>query len=150
MSGEPIESSAQHPTTRQLEPLSVVAHQVMWETRTALRAEFRFAPTDPLLVTVIFHPKDGPAVPWEISRDLLCDGLLQSSGIGDVRVWPARYRGRPLVRVRLEAYGSTAMFEVSLDPLEEWLTRTCELVPPGEELDGVDWDIVVRDLLGGQ
>ncbi|MFJ8364221.1 SsgA family sporulation/cell division regulator [Streptomyces sp. NPDC093984] len=46
-------------------------------------------------------------LPWRISRDLLCDGLQQPSGIGDVRIWPVRYRGRPLVRVRLETHGST-------------------------------------------
>ncbi|MBV2353882.1 SsgA family sporulation/cell division regulator [Streptomyces sp. J2-1] len=148
MSGKQFESGArQQRATSQLEPLTVTAHRVMWETRIPLRAEFRFDTTEPLLVTVVFRPADGPAVTWQISRDLLCDGLLQSSGIGDVRVWPVRHRGRPLVRVRLEARGSTALFEINLHVLEDWLTRTCELVAPGEELDGVDWDAVVAGLL---
>lgn len=148
MSGKQFESGArQQSTAGHLEPLTVTVHQVVWETRIPLRAEFRFDAAEPLLVTVVFRLADDPAVIWQISRDLLCDGLLQSSGIGDVRIWPVRYRGRPLVRVRLEVRGSTALFEINLHVLEDWLTRTCELVTPGEELDGVDWAAVLAGLL---
>ncbi|MFD7284081.1 hypothetical protein ACFV80_45715 [Streptomyces sp. NPDC059862] len=50
--------------------------------------------------------------------------------------------------MQLESRGMTALFEVSLSTLEAWLLSTYDLVPPGTELDGFDWDPFVERLLG--
>jgi hypothetical protein len=147
MNGKHFEPRGKNRATSGLEPLSLTVHQVLGDTRAPLQAEFSYDPADPLFVTLVFRPAGEPAVTWQISRDLLVDGLSQPSGIGDVRIRPTRYGA--LVRVRLQEHGATAQFDVGLPELQEWLTRTCALVPIGEELRGVDWDAVTRELLGG-
>ncbi|MGI5142815.1 SsgA family sporulation/cell division regulator [Streptomyces sp. CA-106110] len=151
MSGNQFEPQAQHSGTGRMAPLSLVVHRVLWEdVRVPLGAEFRFAPDDPLLVTVVLRSEDGPAVTWHLGRDLLCEGLLESSGIGDVRAWPVHSRGRSLLRLRLATRGASALFEIDRRALEKWLFDTCDMVPAGEELNDVDWDALLVGLLDGR
>ncbi|MEU3985587.1 SsgA family sporulation/cell division regulator [Streptomyces sp. NPDC026672] len=153
MSGNHFEPRAKDFGTRPASPLSLslTVHRVVREdVRIPLGAEFRFDPGSPLLVTVVFRPKDGPDVTWHLGRDLLCEGLLEAGGLGDVRVWPERARGRAVLRLMLAARGASALFEIDRRALEEWLFDTWDLVPPGTELDGVDWDALLDGLLDGR
>lgn len=147
MSGKQFESSEKSPATRGLNPLSVNVYRLMGKSKNPLRADLSYDPADPLFVTVAFRPRGGTAVHWQISRDLLRDGLLQPSGTGDVRIWPTLDRGCAVVRMRLRGRGSSALFQISLPELQDWLMRTCELVRPGTELGDADWDAAFRALL---
>ncbi|MDL2079022.1 SsgA family sporulation/cell division regulator [Streptomyces sp. GXMU-J15] len=149
MNGKQFGSGGRTPASSRPESLSLTAHQVIQEVRAALRVDFSYDPAEPLFVTVVFRPAHDRAVTWQISRTLMCDGLRRPTGNGDVRIWPLRRTGRPVVRLRLHDHGSTALFEIDLADLQDWLARTCEAVPPGTELDDVDWDAALRALVDG-
>ncbi|MEU3410328.1 SsgA family sporulation/cell division regulator [Streptomyces sp. NPDC006658] len=116
--------------------------------RQTVRAEFRFDPGTPLLVQLELCLEGGPRVLWRIGRDLLQQGLRAVSGLGDVRIWPPSSAGEAATaRLQLASGDMAALFELPVPPLEEWLEHTYELVPAGEELAGVDWDLATADLL---
>ncbi|MEV0174503.1 SsgA family sporulation/cell division regulator [Streptomyces sp. NPDC050803] len=118
--------------------------------RQAIRAEFRFTPESPLIVSVELHIEGGPRVLWRIGRDLLNQGLYSMSGLGDVRMWPLDQREGATARLQLASGDMAALFELPVSPLEEWLKHTYELVPAGAELAGVDWDDATAALLPAQ
>ncbi|MEU1598506.1 SsgA family sporulation/cell division regulator [Streptomyces sp. NPDC005708] len=151
MSENQYDPRARQSQRRGVASLSLRVYQRLWDSfRIPMRAEFRFDADDPLVVAVTFLPKDEPPVTWHISRELLYGGLVEASGTGDVQVWPLRVHRRWMVRIRLECRGRAAQFEVDLRAVEDWLHETYTAVPMGEELNGVDWDAVVADLLGGR
>ncbi|MFB6891355.1 SsgA family sporulation/cell division regulator [Kitasatospora sp. NPDC056327] len=131
--------------------------------RQEVRAEFRYDPAHPLLVSVEFTAEGGPRVRWRIGRDLLHRGLHEPSGLGDVRLRPADAAapaarpdpatdragagGRPTAWLRLVSADTAALFELPVLPLAAWLERTYTLVPAGAELDGLDWDATTAALL---
>lgn len=136
------------PNSNVVAPLSLQIFRIVWDSqRSPLRAEFRFDRNDPLIVSVTFRPEIGPPVTWKIGRDLLHDGLLAPTGTGDVRIWPRISEGRPMLRLRLERCGMGVLFELDLHRVEDWLFETYDLVPPGEELTGLDWDALVGNPL---
>ncbi|MGV9455385.1 SsgA family sporulation/cell division regulator [Streptomyces sp. NPDC003635] len=149
MSGNKFESGEKNRATSGLNPLSLNVYRVMGKSTTPLRADLSYDPADPLFVTFVFRPRGDVAVSWQISRDLLRDGLLRPSGTGDVRIWPTLHRGRAVTRMRLRGRGASALFQACLPELQDWLMRTYELVPPGTELDDADWDAAFRALLDG-
>jgi Streptomyces sporulation and cell division protein, SsgA len=101
--------------------------------RQAIRAEFRI--------------ENGPRVLWRIGRDLLQQGLYSMSGLGDVQIWPTHPEDRATARLQLTSGDMAALFELPVPPLVEWLEYTYELVPAGQELAELDWDIATADLL---
>lgn len=115
--------------------------------RQAIRAEFRFDPELPLVVCVELLAEGGPHVLWRIGRDLLRQGLRETSGLGDVRLRPSNRADRATVWLRLVSKDMAALFELPVPPLAEWLAHTYELVPAGHEFTGVDWDVTTADLL---
>ena len=117
--------------------------------RQEVRAEFRFDPEAPLIVSVEFLMEGGPRVLWRIGRDLLHQGLYSTSGLGDVRVRPSLPEDRATTWLQLTSGDTAALFELPVAPLAEWLEYTYELVPAGHELAEVEWDAATADLLQG-
>ncbi|MFJ4622351.1 SsgA family sporulation/cell division regulator [Streptomyces sp. NPDC088812] len=115
--------------------------------RQAVRAEFRFSPRSPLVVCVDLLVEGGPRVRWRIGRDLLQQGLYSVSGLGDIRMWPSRPGERATSWLQLCSGDMAALFELPVEPLAAWLERTYELVPAGQELAGIDWDVATAGLL---
>ncbi|MFF4761312.1 SsgA family sporulation/cell division regulator [Streptomyces sp. NPDC001292] len=115
--------------------------------RQAIRAEFRFDPESPLIVCVEFLIKGGPRVLWRIGRDLLQQGLHSVSGLGDVQIWPTHPEERATARLQLTSGDMAALFELPVPPLAEWLEYTYDLVPAGQELAEIDWDVASAHLL---
>ncbi|MFF7094461.1 SsgA family sporulation/cell division regulator [Streptomyces rubradiris] len=117
--------------------------------RQAVRAEFRYDPALPLTVSVELCVEGGPRVLWRIGRDLLRQGLYTMSGLGDVQMWPSSLEGGATARLQLASGDMAALFELPIPPLAAWLEHTYALVPAGQELAGVDWDVTTTDLLQG-
>jgi len=115
--------------------------------RQAIRAEFRFDPESPLIVCLELLVEGGPRVLWRIGRDLLQQGLYSVSGLGDVQIWPTHPAERATARLQLTSGDMAALFELPIPPLMEWLEYTYELVPAGQELAEIDWDVATADLL---
>ena len=53
-----------------------------------VKVELTYDSRDPYAVQASFRTGQGTAVDWVFARDLLADGLMASSGTGDVRVQP--------------------------------------------------------------
>ncbi|MEV0850188.1 SsgA family sporulation/cell division regulator [Streptomyces sp. NPDC049954] len=150
MSGNRPGVRAGRAAPRELARLSLDIHRTRDScARQAVRAELRFDAGAPLAVTVAFLVDGAPRVTWLVGRDLLRQGLFSASGLGDVQMWPATRADdeRATAWLRLKAHDTTALFELPVPPLANWLAHTYELVPAGEEMDGVDWDAVTTDLL---
>ncbi|WP_151483130.1 SsgA family sporulation/cell division regulator [Streptomyces albicerus] len=118
-------------------------------TPLPIRAEFRFDPDMPAVITVEFLSERGPSLIWRIGRELLHHGLTSMSGCGDVRMWPALPRERPSSWLLLESQEVEALFEVPAAPLTEWLEATYRITSAAAEMDSLNWDGFLMDLLDG-
>ena len=138
-------------------PESVVADVVIDEgayaargRRTVLRLSW--AGADPLAVdlTLTAQP-DHPALPrgtWVVLRDFLRYGLEEPTGDGVVRIRPDDRRDR--VWFELARPGRSACIAVPRPVLRDFLDRTEELVPTGEERSDDAIDALLARLLGTQ
>jgi Streptomyces sporulation and cell division protein, SsgA len=112
----------------------------------SVRAEFRFDPEVPMIVSITFTPGHGPSVIWHIGREVLAHGLHEDSGEGDVQVWPSEFHDH-LAWLMLESRGVGAFFQMPVQPLADWLDATYEAVPEETEMDTLDWDGFIAELL---
>ncbi|MEV5435871.1 SsgA family sporulation/cell division regulator [Streptomyces sp. NPDC052682] len=103
------------------------AHGVPVPARLGYRSD------DPYAVHVTFHIDSGRPVHWTFARDLLVEGVFRPCGHGDVRVWPAKARGRDVVLMALSSPDGDALLEAPAAPVSAWLERTLRIVPPGTE-----------------
>ncbi|MFD7606040.1 SsgA family sporulation/cell division regulator [Streptomyces mirabilis] len=118
-------------------------------TPLPIRAEFRFDPDMPAVITVEFLAERGPSLIWRIGRELLHRGLTSMSGCGDVRMWPALPRERPSSWLLLESQEVETLFEVPVAPLAEWLDATYRVTSAEAEMDGLDGENFLVELLDG-
>ncbi|MGV9356002.1 SsgA family sporulation/cell division regulator [Streptomyces misionensis] len=133
--------------------LSVTAHMVMGRTRTVpVTVRFSYDRLEPFTMLLDLPRPDGSgSARWSFARDLLQSGLHRASGEGDVRIWPpCRCNDRPDARLFLRDRTGSVLLDVPSQPLREWLVRTWVAVPPGEENQWIDWDVLVGRLLGGR
>ncbi len=134
--------------------LSLGIHRLLGASvRHPMGAEFRFDPAFPLTVTLKLVVGGGASVTWRIGRGLLHTGLYAASGHGDVRVWPARPGNGgtgwgDTAWLLLEARDTSALFELPVPPLREWLADTYRVAPAEAETAGLDWDAFITDVLG--
>ena len=81
-----------------------------------VKVELTYDSRDPFAVQASFRTGQGTAVDWVFARDLLADGLMASSGTGDVRVQPTADRPHPR-RARAElAVRARAVHHLRPDP----------------------------------
>ncbi|MFH8443002.1 SsgA family sporulation/cell division regulator [Streptomyces sp. NPDC018026] len=114
-----------------------------------VRAEFQYDPDAPLLVTLTFVLEDGPRIVWHVGRDLLHEGLHTLIGIGDIQVWPECLAEQESAWLQISSYGATALFQLPVPPLAEWLASTYRLVPAGTEQSRLGTDAFLAGLFGG-
>ncbi len=112
----------------------------------AVGAGFRYDSGDPYAVRVGFRTGED-IVEWTFARQLLADGVTQPVGEGDVRVWPSSDDGHHTVCLSLSSPSGSALFEVPIDGLVEFLTRTYCAVPTGLEGGFVDIDTELAQLV---
>ncbi len=109
----------------------------------------RYDSNDPWAVRVAFQTGgegDG-IVEWMFGRQLLTDGVTGACGEGDVRVWPAVHAGERVVHLAMVSPSGSALFEIDLDVLVEFLQQTYLAVPTGAESEAVDFDAELALLL---
>lgn len=84
---------------------------------------------------------------WEFARDLLDEGVQGPAGLGDVRIWPQPIGGRIFIRIGCKVRGveDSATLELSLRPVEEFLTKTYARCPRGSE--EMDWTETINRIL---
>jgi hypothetical protein len=110
-------------------------------------ARARYEVSDPYAVHVTFQTGAEESVSWVFARDLLAEGLLRSTGEGDVRVWPGRSGTEAVVFVALSSPEGQALLEAPLAGIAAFLAQTEEAVPSGAEEQYVDVDAALDRLL---
>jgi hypothetical protein len=110
-----------------------------------VEVELRYDTRDPYAVTAAFRAGPSGSVEWCFARDLLADGLIEESGVGDVRIGPAA-DAIELVVLIVSSPAGLAVFEGNAEELAEFLDRTYDLVLPGTESCWVSVDDAIATL----
>jgi hypothetical protein len=97
------------------------------------RLHLSYVASDPYAVVMAIMAPGGEEATWMFSRDLLTEGTRCSSGMGDVTVAPCPEVPADLLHMTLRDDVSAAVMEMPLDPINEFLRSTYELVPAGWE-----------------
>ena len=106
---------------------------------------------DPYAIRVVFHEGADEPVEWTFARDLLSTGLQERIGPGDVTVWPSAdsdggARGCVL-NIELSSPFGQAHFEASARRISDFLRRTYQIIPIGEESEHIDFEAGLKELL---
>ncbi|MEW2495959.1 MULTISPECIES: SsgA family sporulation/cell division regulator [Streptomyces] len=110
-------------------------------------ARLGYRTDDPYAVHITFHIDCAQSVHWTFARELLIEGVFRACGNGDVRLWPAKTRGRSVVLIALSSPNGDALLEAPAAPVSAWLERTLRLVPPGGESGRLGIDDGLTELL---
>ena len=112
-----------------------------------IEGELAFDHTDPYAVTMRLEAKSGSVV-WTFARELLTDGLYTPIGDGDVQVWPCLgSSGDAVVIIELSSPDGTAVLQAPSRMVHDFVARTLEVVPAGEESAHLALDALISQLL---
>ena len=116
---------------------------------TPIEAELQYDPRDPYAVTTLFMT-GANQVRWTFGRDLLCEGLYEPSGDGDVHVWPCLdSHGRAVVIIELCSPDGEALVQAKTGDLTSFVERMTKAVEPGTESALIDVDGAISLILAG-
>ncbi len=116
--------------------------------RLPVHATLHYDVADPYAVRISFRiARDGDAVAWTFARQLLTDGVTRPAGEGDVRTWPGSGEDGQLVCLSLTSPSGSALFELPVPEVVEFLTLTYAAVPTGDESGYVDLEAELAYLL---
>lgn len=110
-------------------------------------ASFTYSAHEPLSVIAEFHGA-GSTVQWVFARDLLQEATVHPVGEGDVTCWPAVTAGEPVVCISLRSPSGQALLEAPAAEISDFLRRSYEVIPAGDEEQFLDIDGLICDLLG--
>jgi hypothetical protein len=114
----------------------------------ALRVLLCYDSADPYAVRATFFLADQGPVSWIFARDLLITGTTDSAGEGDVRISVSRMSRPRSVYLALQTPEGSALIELSLPDVADFLRTTYVLCEPGDEDDHLDLDLAIENLMG--
>ena len=121
------------------------------QTIVPLMASLFYSREDPYAIRIAFHVGLDEPVEWIFARDLLAMGIEGREGQGDVQVWPSAGTegGEPgsVLNLELSSPFGQAHFEAPVKEISDFLRRTYQIVPAGDESDHVDVEAELTDLL---
>lgn len=121
------------------------------QTIVPLVASLSYSKEDPYAIRIAFHVGLDEPVEWIFARDLLAAGIEGEDGLGDVKVWPSAgsLGGLPgtVLNIELSSPFGQAHFEAPVKEVSDFLRRTYQIVPAGEESVHVDVEAELTDLL---
>jgi Streptomyces sporulation and cell division protein, SsgA len=128
---------------------AVGLHLVVPGADVIVDAVLRYDADDPYAVHVTFRtgPGEDGRIEWLFGRKLLGAGLVSPTGDGDVRIWPSVAHPDGPVYLELSSPSGQALFEAPRGKLVEFLFRTYEMVPPGQESEHLNIDAELEVLL---
>lgn len=114
-----------------------------------LVARLDYTASDPYAIKVAFHTGEEDPVEWIFARELLTVGIVRPAGEGDVQVWPGtgEDEGDRMINISLSSPFGQAQFDAPVSPLAEFLHKTYEIVPAGQEAEYVDLDTEIEQHL---
>src|SRR6476661_5710013 len=105
---------------------------------TPIEAELHYDPRDPYAVTTVFMT-GASSVRWTFGRELLCEGLYEPSGDGDVHVWPCLSSdGSAVVIIELCSPDGELLVQTGSRSVARFVTTMLDSVPDGQESAFVD------------
>jgi hypothetical protein len=114
---------------------------------TPIDAELHYDPRDPYAVTTVFMT-GASQVRWTFGRDLLCEGLYEPAGDGDVHVWPCLdSQGHAVVIIELCSPDGEALVQARTGDLTSFVDRMTKAVEPGTESALIDIDTAIMAIL---
>jgi hypothetical protein len=112
-----------------------------------LEGELIFDHVDPYAVAMHLEAKSGTVV-WTFARELLADGLYVPTGNGDVQVWPCLSNtGEAVVIIELCSPDGLALLQAPSRTVHDFVVRTYEVVPEGDESVHLEMDTLISQLL---
>lgn len=109
-------------------------------------ATFRYDQADPYAVSLVAAGPEG-SVEWTFARDLLDQGMVEPTGVGDVHVWTGMTDDcHPALFIELLADDAEATVAVLPADVRIFLARSHEQVPPGSESAYCDIDAVISSI----
>lgn len=121
------------------------------EALVPLAASLYYSKDDPYAVRLALHVGLDQPVEWVFGRELLFAGTEGEDGLGDVRVWPSvdSLGDIPglVLNIELSSSHGQAHFEAPLAEVSEFLRRSYDLVPAGQESAHVDVDAELMEVL---
>lgn len=103
--------------------------------------------SDPYAVTMTFLTATGDLT-WTFGRDLLVVGMHAPTGQGDVMVAPSiGPAGRAIVLIELTSPDGHLVLQARTDEVGDFVSRSVEVVPVGEETLHVDVDGLISRLI---
>lgn len=103
---------------------------------------------DPYAVWLTFHIPGGD-VSWAVGRSLLLEGLTEPTGDGDIRLRPGLDdEGHAVTILDFHSPSGSLSTQARTVVLRTFLERTWLVVPPGDEAEQLDLDLLVGALLG--
>jgi hypothetical protein len=117
---------------------------------TPIDAQLHYDPRDPYAVTTVFMT-GASNVRWTFGRELLCDGLYEPSGDGDVHVWPCLdSEGHAVVIIELCSPDGEALVQARTGDLSGFVERMSAAVEPGHESDHLDVDATITAIFNAE
>ena len=116
-------------------------HLVRFQPGIKLAATLCYSPEDPYAVHIAFSTGKGEPVKWMVGRDLLSDGMWRRAGLGDVTGWPSAGALGGVLNIELSSPYGQAHFEAAVKEVSNFLRRTYEAVPAGEESAYLDAEL---------
>lgn len=114
----------------------------------AFVASLGYRADDPYAVWLTFHIPGGD-VSWAVARSLLLKGLTEPVGDGDIRLRPdVDAEGHAVTVLDFRSPSGSLSTQARTVVLRTFLDRTWLVVPPGDEADQLDLDLLVGALLG--
>jgi hypothetical protein len=126
-----------------------------------LTASMSYRSADPYAIRMAFHVGTDEPVEWTFARDLLTAALHSREGDGDVQAWPSAApgdlaaggaqdgatTGHSILNIAMSSPFGQAHFEMSAQAIEQFLQRTYQVVPVGQETGYLDFDAELTELL---
>jgi hypothetical protein len=106
--------------------------------------ELSYHTGDPHAVRLRLALRGCTPVTWLVSRSLLAEGMLATTGEGDVRLWPLS-NDHALLELRSDE--GVATFRAPVPELEEFLADTYDVIAPSREAEWLDIDAALEGLL---
>jgi sporulation and cell division protein SsgA len=123
--------------------LLAASQQVM----VPLAASLFYTAEDPYAVRFTLHAGLDEPVEWIFARDLLSAGSGRREGPGDVTVWPSDDSAGSVLNIELSTTFGELRLEASASMVSDFLRRTYQIVPAGQESEHIDMDSGLNDLL---
>ncbi|MFD3590861.1 SsgA family sporulation/cell division regulator [Streptomyces sp. NPDC058683] len=116
------------------------------EVPLSVITDLRYDSAEPYSIVMAFNAGTDLIIEWEFGRELLASGRRRLAGFGDIQIWPTEIRGHELVYLAFRSGSETFVVAAPAVVIDEFLKRTFEVVPFGDEGSFLSFESFVSQL----